>query len=383
MYIDKIMTSQVISINEQTRLNEMVELMQEHTLEHLPVVQKEGNLIGIVSLFDIQKAAPSAITTLSMGEANYLLAKITAQQIMQKDVIYCRKETLIEEAGQIMRKHNISSLPIVMDDQLVGIVTMEDILDFFLDITGCDQKDATRIAVRISDEKGGLSNFLNKINELNGYIATVVSPTEIDKEGRRICIIRYYSDNPHEVDKQLKQQGFELMSENFLAEQISDKKISPGQEKISEEPQKNSHAEEIGRWIIGHDHLARNMGIQIDQVEKGVCSLTMKVTSSLVNAAGVVHGGAVFALADIACAIAANSHNNISLTVNGNINFLMGAKQGDILLAQTKEVSLGNTMATYQVEVRRSSDNALSAVFMGTVFRKKDPVSLPGGKVGQ
>ncbi len=125
------------------------------------------------------------------------------------------------------------------------------------------------------------------------------------------------------------------------------------------------------------------MGIQIDQVEKGVCSLTMKVTSSLVNAAGVVHGGAVFALADIACAIAANSHNNISLTVNGNINFLMGAKQGDILLAQTKEVSLGNTMATYQVEVRRSSDNALSAVFMGTVFRKKDPVSLPGGKVGQ
>lgn len=382
MYIDKIMTSQVISINEQSRLNEMLELMQEHALEHLPVIQDKGKLVGIVSQHDIQKAAPSAITTLSVGEANYLLAKITAQQIMQTNVIYCHKETLIEEAGQIMRKHDISSLPIVEDGHLVGIVTMVDILDFFLDITGCHQKDATRIAVRLSDKRGSLSDLLNKISELNCYIATVVSPTELDNKGRRVCIIRYYSEQPHEVDKQLKQQGFELVSENFLAEQLRTKETPIDIEDKSK--QKNdTGAQEIAKWIIGHDHLAKNMGIQIKQIKKGACSLTMKVIPSLVNAAGVVHGGAVFALADIACAIAANTHEIVSLTVNGSVSFLTSSKEGDTLIARTKEISLGNTMATYEVEVRRCSDDTLTALFVGTVFRKKEPVVLPSGKIGQ
>jgi len=373
VYIDKIMTDQVIAINEQTHLNEMVELMQQHKLEHLPVVHSNGELIGIVSHFDIQKATPSTMTTLSIGEINYLLAKITAQQIMQKDVIYCHPDTLIEEAGQIMRRHTISSLPIIDNKKLVGIVTMEDILDFFLDITGCHQKDATRIAVRVSDTKGSLSHLLDSINELNCYIATVVSPTELDAEGRRICIVRYYSDRPHEVDQQLKQQGFEIMSENFLAEQPELKKTEAvGHRTIAQ--QDIEQAQDIANWIIRHDHLAKNMIIEIEQVEKGSCVLSMKVTSALMNAAGVVHGGAVFTMADIACAIAANSHNKTSLTINGNINFLTSAKKGDTLLARTKEVALGNTMANYQVEIMRQSDNTLIALFNGAVFRKKSSV---------
>ncbi len=366
MYIDKIMTINVVHINEQTRLSEMIEIMQKQNLEHLPVVQANGKLVGIVSQFDIQSAAPSAITTLSVGEANYLLAKITAEQIMQKEVIFCHRNTLIEEAGQIMRKHKISSLPVVNNQQLIGIVTMEDILDFFLDITGCHQEDATRIAVRLSDEKGGLSDFLHKINTLNCYIATVVSPTELDSEGKRVCIVRYYSDNPHEVDEQLKQSGFELISENFLAEQ---------HDTIEETTTKNqSKTQVIANWLNKHDQLAKTMGIKTQQVAQGSCTLSMKVTHSLINAADVVHGGAVFALADVACAIAANSHNKVSLSMSGNINFLSGANQGDTLIAHAEEISLGNTIAVYQVEIIRSSDNKNIALFTGSVFRKNKPV---------
>ncbi|HIQ14025.1 MAG TPA: CBS domain-containing protein [Leucothrix sp.] len=219
MYIDKIMTNQVIFVSAETHLNEMTELMKTHALEHLPVLKQNGSLIGMISQYDIQSATPSAITTLSMGEANYLLSKITAQEIMQKEVVSCKKETLIEEAGQLMRKHKISSLPVIEDGQLIGIVTMEDVLDFFLDITGCHLQDATRIAVKISDKEGELTNFLRKINDLDCYIATVIAPTDKDNEGRRTVIVRYYSDKPHEVDDELRQQGFDIVNENFLAEQ--------------------------------------------------------------------------------------------------------------------------------------------------------------------
>jgi acetoin utilization protein AcuB len=346
----------------------MTELMQQYSFDHLPVVQEDGELIGIVSQYDIQSAAPSAITTLSVGEANYLLAKITAQEIMQKAVIICQKDTLIEEAGQIMREHNISSLPVIDNKRLAGIVTIVDVLDFFLDITGCKQKDATRIAVRLSDKKGVLSEFLHQINELDCYIATVVAPTGMDSEGRRICIVRYYSDHPHQVDKQLKQLGYEFVTENFLAEQ-----------EAKQVPKTNIQQQEtdevaVGRWISEHDLLAKNLGIKTDKIGKGSCTINMKIGANSMNAAGVVHGGAVFALADTACAIAANSHNRIALTVSGNVNFQATAQKGDTLIAVAKEISLGNLIATYQVEIRRQSDDVLTALFIGTVFRKRESV---------
>lgn len=387
MYIDKIMTRKVVSVSENTRINEMLELMHKHQLQHLPVISESGELLGIIAHQDIQKAAPSAITTLSVGESNYLLAKITAKQIMQKEVTTCKPSTLIEEAGQILREQSISSLPVVKsngdnDKQLIGIVTMEDILDFFLDLTGCLQTDATRIAVRVSDEKGGLSTFMNLVNELGGYIATVVSPTEQDQEGKRVCIVRYYAENPHLLDQQLKQAGIEIISENFLAETlvketsvketlVKETRDKPYQE-MENSKNKQSDSQKIATFICQNDQLAQSMNIQLLDTDKGQCSLSMKIKSSLLNAAGVVHGGATFTLADVAFAIASNSHGRIALSLNANICYPATAKKGDTLIAIAKEISLGKTTATYQVEVKRKSDKKLTALFTGTVFRKQE-----------
>jgi len=219
MYIDSIMTTHVISITEDTHMNEINELIEKHTLLHLPVVNQSNELLGLVSSRDIQKALPSEITTLTVGESNYLLSKITASQIMSGDLVYCKPETLIEEAAQILRDQSISSLPVLKDGKLVGIVTIEDILDFFLDVTGCRQKDATRIAVRLEDSTGNLSLFLNKINEMGGYIISVASPTKSDEEGKRICIVRFYADHPRQVDEHLRKSGIDFVSENFLSEE--------------------------------------------------------------------------------------------------------------------------------------------------------------------
>ncbi len=369
MYIDKIMTSNVISVSEQVRLTEMAELMRQHELQHLPVVTESGELIGIVAHQDIQKATPSSITTLSVGEANYLLAKITAQQIMQQNVVCCNADTLIEEAGQILRKHSISSLPVVEGNQLVGIVTMEDILDFFLDITGCHQTDATRIAVRLLDKKGSLSQFLSKINNMGGYIISVASPTESDNEGKRICIVRYYADNPHQIDAQLRQAGIEFISENFLAD-----KVVKDQEPVAKTNAGATNTQTIASWVMDNDQFARSMNVQLKEAEKGRCILSLKVVPTLLNAAGVVHGGVTYSLADVAIAIASNTHGKAALSMNASINYLATAHKDDTLIAEAIEISLGKNIATYQVKVKRISDNALTAFFTGTVFRKDVPV---------
>jgi len=370
MYIDQIMTREVISVKKNSRINEMLELMQTHRLQHLPVVNESNELLGIVAHQDIQKAGPSTITTLSVGEANYLLAKVTAAQIMQDKVVSCNSNTLIEVAGQLLRDNGISSLPVLQDDLLVGIVTMEDILDFFLDLTGCRQKGATRVAIRVSDEKGSLSQLINIINDLGGYIATIVSPTELDKDGKRVCIVRYYADDPHRLDLQLKQFGIEIISENFLAEPEVEIR------KNDSEPVVMTQEEQIASFISQNDQLFSMMSMQLLSVKPGYCQLSMKILPQLLNAAGVLHGAAGFALADVAVAIASNSYNRMALSLESSMKYLVSCKEGEHVIATTKEISLGQRIAHYQVELRQTSDDALIAIFNTSVFRKTEALPI-------
>lgn len=215
MYVEKIMTRDVVSVGAATKLTRLASVMQERKLRHLPVVDDENRLLGIISHRDVQRAEPSPITTLDRGEANYLLSKITADKIMHRDVITCSPDTLVEEAGCLMRTDKIGCLPVVRDGRLVGILTSVDLLDFFLDITGCLTRDAARIAVHLPDEAGRLAGLLGAINQGGGYISTVVSPQHADGSGMRVAIVRFRAADPAALTRELRAAGYDVFSETM------------------------------------------------------------------------------------------------------------------------------------------------------------------------
>lgn len=215
MYVEKIMTRDVFTVTPDTKLTRIADLMHTRKLRHLPVVDGENRLVGIISHRDVQRAEPSWITTLDRGEANYLLSKVTAEKIMHHDVITCSPEALVEEAGCLMRSGKIGCLPVVDQDRLVGILTSVDLLDFFLDITGCMEKQAARIAVHLPDRMGELAKLLAAINEEGGQITTVVSPVHPDDTGMRVAIVRFRADDPAAIDARLRDSGYDLISEQL------------------------------------------------------------------------------------------------------------------------------------------------------------------------
>jgi len=215
MYVDRIMTRDVVQIDENTRFTQLAALMRDHHIRHLPVV-RDGHLVGLVTSRDLERVAPSPITTLSVGEANYLLGKLTAAKLMRTKVITCAPDTLVEEAARLLRQEKIGCLPVVeTDGKLVGILTHEDLLDFFLEITGCLTEDTARIAVHLPDEIGQLGRFLTAINEGGGYIATVVSPVHPDQTGLRIVVVRYRAADPRVLNRRLRDLGYDLMTETL------------------------------------------------------------------------------------------------------------------------------------------------------------------------
>ncbi len=130
--------------------------------------------------------------------------------------------------------------------------------------------------------------------------------------------------------------------------------------------------DKLRAFFVKNDRFAAHSGIQLEKLSPGAATAVMRVQGFHCNAAGVVHGGAIFTLADFAFAAASNSHNRVSLGVNTSVNFIASAKSGK-LRAEATEISKNYKLASYNVKVYDDS-GAVIADFNGMVYRKKDAV---------
>ncbi len=128
MLVKDWMTKKVITVAPETSLPDAHRLMKLNHIRRLPVVDKKGKLLGIVTIGDIREASPSDATTLSVWELHYLLSKLTVGKIMTPSPITIKPEASISEAAQLMLENKIGGLPVVDDDnKVVGIITESDI----------------------------------------------------------------------------------------------------------------------------------------------------------------------------------------------------------------------------------------------------------------
>jgi len=121
-----------------------------------------------------------------------------------------------------------------------------------------------------------------------------------------------------------------------------------------------------------NDTFADHVGIELLEVSEGRAKAKMEIKKHHLNGIDIAHGGAIFSLADLAFAVASNSHKTIALGINASISYLKAAASGT-LIAEAKEVSLNPKLATYEVRVTDETDDII-AIFLGTVYRKKDEI---------
>lgn len=174
MSVKDFMTKELVVVDPQTKIFDAVDLMKKYEIHRLPVVEN-NSLIGLITEGTIQAAMPSQATSLSVFEINYLLNKTTVNDVMIRDVQTIAPNDLLEDAIYLMRKKNIGVLPVVdMRENLVGIITNNDIFDAFLKITGYTD-GGTRIQLRIEKDQRGVLAEVCQVLSSHGYnIATVV-----------------------------------------------------------------------------------------------------------------------------------------------------------------------------------------------------------------
>src|SRR4030042_2347076 len=98
------MTSDVMTIDEDTSMMKASQIMKENNIRRLPVMHK-GKLVGMVTDRDIKKASPSKATTLDIHELYYLLSELKVKDIMRKSLVSVGPEETVEKAAVKMLEH--------------------------------------------------------------------------------------------------------------------------------------------------------------------------------------------------------------------------------------------------------------------------------------
>lgn len=187
MFVGDRMTRRPITIHEDASVDEALQLMRNEKIRRLPVINKGGRMVGIVSELDLLKVSPSPATSLSIYEIPYLLARIKMRDIMTREVITVTEDTPLEEAARIMADHKIGGLPVMRGDKLVGIITETDMFKIFLEMLGA-RESGVRLTVLVPEKRGVLAKISGKIAETGGNILALGTIMGEDPSNRELMV---------------------------------------------------------------------------------------------------------------------------------------------------------------------------------------------------
>ena len=132
MNAQEMMHTDVVTVSPETSLAQAQQRMRDYRIRHLPVVSGQDRLVGIITDRDLRNALPSQATTLLTGEINYQLDTIPVETCMTRDVVVMRPQDPVIDGALQLLEGAFGCLPVVEQDQLVGIITEIDLLRGFL-----------------------------------------------------------------------------------------------------------------------------------------------------------------------------------------------------------------------------------------------------------
>ncbi|PEN13682.1 acetoin dehydrogenase [Longibacter salinarum] len=212
MLVQDVMQHPVITVSSDTSIAEAYRIMHDRRIRHLPVVD-DGRLTGVVTDRDLRYST-------SRLHPSPVESQTGVDRVMTKSVITIGPLDPVEEAARLLRARRIGSLPVVDGDDLVGIVTVTNLLDAIIDLTGL-KKPGSRLAVSLVDEAGQLAKLTTRVAEAGLDIRSVLtyyedefSGPEAETEGsepRLRVILRVDTLNVRALAEELREEGFDVI----------------------------------------------------------------------------------------------------------------------------------------------------------------------------
>lgn len=211
MIVEEIMQTNIITLSPNHSILDAHQLMLQHQVRHLPIINKDHQLVGIVSDRNIRDAAPSILSD-SLEQKNLLEKPINS--IMITDIITGHPLDFVEEIGAIFYEHKISCLPIVNKSKLVGIITETDLLHTLIQLTGANQP-GSQIEIIVPNRAGVLGEVTAVFRKRKANILSVLIYPDKKNDDNKIIVIRVQSMNPIRLIEEIEQSGYHVLWPNL------------------------------------------------------------------------------------------------------------------------------------------------------------------------
>jgi acetoin utilization protein AcuB len=166
MIIERRMTRNPVTASPDMSVSEASALMKREKVHRLPVLDKDKKLVGIITEKDILYASPSPVSTLSIHEMAYLLSQLTVKKLMTRDVVTIDKNITVEEAARLMVDQDLSSLPVLENGKLIGIVSKSDLFKILLELFGA-RHYGVRLSFLVEDKPGTIATITSLLASNN------------------------------------------------------------------------------------------------------------------------------------------------------------------------------------------------------------------------
>lgn len=209
MIVEQMMKTNVIALKPSNTIADALNIVKQKNIRHLPIVDDEHHVIGIVTDRDLRDASPSIF------HANEHLEDLQKplSTIMKTNVITGHPLDFVEEVAALFYEHRISCMPIVKENKLVGIITESDLLYTLVQLTGAHQP-GSQIEIKVPNRTGMLSEVASIFQKRNINILSVLVYPDRD-DMYKVLVFRIQTMNPMAIIDDLKAQGYDVLWPNL------------------------------------------------------------------------------------------------------------------------------------------------------------------------
>jgi acetoin utilization protein AcuB len=211
MFVSQSMVSEILTIDKDATVFEAQEKMADKGIRHLPIVDDDNRLIGIVTDRDIRSALPySLIKEKGSAEERQKLANLKVKDIMTQNPQTIPLTYTIQDALLLIQKKKVGAFPVVDEDgKLQGILSVRDLLRAFINVLGIGEP-GTLLGIEVEEKVGQLKKIVDAITEENiSFGSVLVARTWED--GKRAVFTYLLTNNVVKVKKKLTGLGYKLI----------------------------------------------------------------------------------------------------------------------------------------------------------------------------
>jgi len=211
MFVDKSMTKKVVTINRDTGILEIQSLMKEYGIRHLPVVDTDSILLGIVTDRDVRSAMPSILLDdFNSAKVREKLTGLTAKDIMSKDPSTVSPTYTLQDVLLLMQDKKVGAFPVVdKDGKLQGIISIRDIMRAFINVLGIGEP-GTLLCILVDQKVGQLKKIVDAVTEENISFGSILVARYWDNT-KRALFIYLLTNNVGGIKRKLTNMGYKLI----------------------------------------------------------------------------------------------------------------------------------------------------------------------------